>query len=387
MRVIAGTGVSRQQEADAAGREAATQALEQLHGQPPALVIVYTTIRYDRPALLAGIRSVTGDALLVGATTSGEFAAGEHLGYGEGVAVLCLTAGHYRFAAASAAHVRGHLTDAGQRIARDAKAAAGASPHAAVFVLADSLLGDLQQLMQGVYRITGPKVALCGGAAGDEMQFKASFVFHNDEVIEEGAVALWIASDHPMHVVMRHGWQPLGMPLLVTRAEGIEILELGGRPALPVYEAELGKPLATVSPEEFWATSIHYPFGILQTDGSTVIRMARRKTERGSLLIQGCVPPSGSAVQVMTGSADGLMNVAEEVVSGALAGVPDPAVVLVFSCAARAAIYGARRGEEPARVQAAAGEIPTFGFFCCGEFARTAGVLSTHNATLTGIAL
>ena len=41
----------------------------------------------------------------------------------------------------------------------------------------------------------------------------------------------------------------------------------------------------------------------------------------------------------------------------------------------------------PAGTAASAGGVPTFGFYCCGEFARTAGVLGTHNATLTGLAL
>ena len=32
----------------------------------------------------------------------------------------------------------------------------------------------------------------------------------------------------------------LGVPLLVTRAEGIDIIELDGRPAATVYEEQLG---------------------------------------------------------------------------------------------------------------------------------------------------
>jgi hypothetical protein len=61
--------------------------------------------------------------------------------------------------------------------------------------------------------------------------------------------------------------------------------------------------------------------------------------------------------------------------------------LLAFSCAARAMIFRDRAPEEAARLQAAAGDIPTFGFYCCAEFARTAGVLGTHNATLTALAL
>ncbi len=77
----------------------------------------------------------------------------------------------------------------------------------------------------------------------------------------------------------------------------------------------------------------------------------------------------------------------DEIASTALDAHPRPGVLLVFSCAARAAIFGERTSEEPRLLQAAAGEIPTFGIYCCGEFARTAGVLGTHNATLTALAL
>jgi hypothetical protein len=253
-------------------------------------------------------------------------------------------------------------------------------------LLVDSLAGDLQQLVQGVYRITGPKVAITGGAAGDDLKFERTFVFHDDQIIEGGAVALWISSEQPLHVVTRHGWEPIGIPMLVTRAEGTEIIELGGRPAAAAYEEQLGFAPGQLSADEFWGTSIIHPFGLLQSDGKSVIRVARSKTEQGTLRIQGCVPPTGSAVQVMSSSAEALLDVANEVAGEALAG-KEAGVLLIFSCAARAVILGPRAFEESQRLQAVAGETPTFGVYCCGEFARTAGVLGTHNATLTALAL
>jgi hypothetical protein len=387
MNIQAGIGCSKNRQAALAGVEAATSALAGLAGERPALIIVFTTPRYDLPALIEGIRSVTGTARLIGATGSGEIIQGRHLGFGGGVSVLALTAGPYRFGVASAADITGNLDRAGQAITRESKAAAGPSPHAAVVLLADCLAGDLQQLVQGVYRITGPKVAISGGAAGDELKFERTFVFHDDRVIEGGAVALWIASETPVKVVTRHGWEPIGIPLLVTRAEGTEIIELGGRPAAEAYEEQLGFAPGQLSADKFWGTSIVHPFGLLQSDGTAVIRVARSKTEQGTLRIQGCVPPTGSAVQVMGSSVEALLDVADEVAAVALADQPDAGVLLVFSCAARAVILGSRLSEEAQRLQSAAQETPTFGFYCCGEFARTAGVLGTHNATITALAL
>jgi hypothetical protein len=387
MKICAGTGLSILQDAVEAGREAATMAIADLSGEQPALVFVFTAPRYDLPALLAGVRSVTGDAQLVGATGSGEIVRGQYMGFGGGVAVLVMSAGSYRFGIASASHVKGKLDQAGQQIARESRSKVGTSPHAAIILLADSLLGDLQQLVQGVYRITGPRVAIFGGAAGDEQKFIKTFVFHDGQVIEEGVVALWIASEHPLQVVCRHGWEPVGLPLLVTRAEGTEIIELGGRPAAVVYEEQLGLPPGQLSPDKFWDTSIHHPFGLIQSDGTTVIRVARSRTSQDSLRIQGCVPPTGSAVQVMLGNAETLLNVAWEVADVALDQKPDAGVLLTFSCAARANIFGENTPEEARRLQSVAGDIPIFGFYCCGEFARTSGVLGTHNATLIALAL
>jgi hypothetical protein len=385
--LITGVGSSTANDGTEAGKEAASKAVAALGGMPPALVITFTTPRYDLQALLTGIRSITGQALLVGATGSGEIVNGKHMGFGAGVGVVAMTAGPYRFGIASASNIHGNLDQTGQLLARESRASAGSSPHAAILLLVDQLAGDLQQLVQGVYRITGPNICITGGAAGDEQKFIRTFVFHNDKVVEKGAVALWIASQQPLKAITGHGWKPIGIPLLVTRAEGTEIIEIGGRPAATVYEEQIGFAPGQLPAEKFWNTSILHPLGLLQSDGSTVIRVARSKNEQGVLKIQGCVPPAGSAIQVMSGSATTLLNIVGSVAKSALDIHNDPKVLLVFSCAARATILGKQTSEETALLQAAAGTVPTFGFYCCGEFARSAGVLATHNATLTTIAL
>ncbi len=175
--------------------------------------------------------------------------------------------------------------------------------------------------------------------------------------------------------------------MLVTRAEGTEIFEIGGRPAGDVYEEQLGFGPGQLNVEDFWGKSIQHPLGLLQPDGSTVIRVARTKTEQGTLRIQGCVPPSGSAVQVMTGTTDSLLSIVGGVAKAALSENPNAGVLLAFSCAARSRLFGERTVEEAQLLHAAAGNIPTFGVYCCGEFARTVGVFGTHNATLTVLAL
>jgi hypothetical protein len=385
-RLRAGTGLSRNPDAFAAGREAAAAAVGRLEGEAPALVLVFSTPRLDARDLLRGVRAASGDALLVGSTGSGELVGAEYLGLGQGVGVLALTAGPYRYGAASVGHVGPRLEEVGRDVARRARAQAGESPHGAVLLLADQLQTDLQGLAQGVYKVGGPRVSMAGGGAGDEYQNVHSLVFHGDEVVEQGVVALWIASDDPLPVVTAHGWRPFGTPMLVTRGEGSTVLELGGRPAIPVYAEQIGRTLEELAPETFLATSVMYPLGLLQGDGSRVIRLSYARSGDG-LVIHGCLPPSGCAVQVMTATVEELLAVGDEVIPAALRSRPDPSVVLAFSCAARAFIFGDRVGEEAPRLQRLAGDVPVFGLYTHAEFARTAGVLATHNETLTALAL
>jgi hypothetical protein len=70
MATKAGVGKSLEPDAAEAGAQAAKIALE-AGGGPAGLVLVASTMGYDQPALLAGVRSVTGDAPLVGCTGAG----------------------------------------------------------------------------------------------------------------------------------------------------------------------------------------------------------------------------------------------------------------------------------------------------------------------------
>ena len=388
MNVHAGTGSHQfQDNAFEAGQLAARKAMQALRNDEPSLVLVFCTPRFNLPELLAGVRSVTGSALLIGSTSSGEIVKGQYLGFGAGVGVTVMTSGDYRFGSASSESVKGNLDTVGQSLARTSRDMAGPSRNGAIMLLVDCLAGDLQELIRGVYRITGPKISIAGGAAGDDLKFAATFVFHNDKIIQGGAVALWVASENPIPVITRHGWEPIGFPMLVTRAEGTEIIELGGKPAAIAYEEQLGFKPGELSIQDFWSTSIVHPFGLLQSDGTSVIRVARSKTEKNSLMIQGCVPPTGSAVQVMSSSPNALINITKEVVHAGLESNSRAGLILAFSCAARAVILKERAAEEAIELQHAAGNIPTFGVYCCGEFARTAGALGTHNATLTALIL
>lgn len=387
-RVSAGVGTSESTDAVEAGRAATAAALSRLAGKTAGLILVYASVRYDLSALLGGVHEIAGDTPVVGATSSGHFYSGELMPPGRGVAVLALTEGPYRFGTGAVTGLSVDAFAAGRAVARAARTAAGpdSAPHSALLIFADGLAGDQQTLLNGAHKVVGAAVPVVGGAAGDDRLLSKTFVFHGDQVLTDAVVAIWIDSPWPLTVVAGHGWQPIGLPLLVTKVDGTAVYEIAGRPATEVFNEItvahlLGDDVRSGDPAGYKST---HAFGLIQPDGSHLIRGAYQ-TDDG--LIRTFAPlPAYAAVEVVSCGQDDLLEVIDEIVPRALDG-REAGVLLAFSCVARLDILGDRSSEEPARLQAVAGAAPTFGFFTYGEFARTGSVAGYHNATLAAIAL
>ncbi len=383
-----GTGSSDDASAAEAGRRAATEAVAALAGRPPSLVLVYASVRYDLPELLAGVRSVTGSAPLAGATSAGHFIGRHVAGPGEGVAVLVLAGGPYRFGVAVAEGMAAGARAVGADVARSARVAAGAADdqvHAALLLLTDGLGGDQQAVLAGAHSVAGARVPVVGGAAGDDRRMHRTSVFCGDRVLSDAAVGVWIASTRPLHVTSGHGWSPVSLPQVVTRAEGLVVHEIGGRRATDVYAEYADLSAGEVmrrSDGLVWQAS--YALGVLQHDGSHLVRGVF-PTADGPL--HSFTPiPELSAVQVMSADVPAVLGVVEDVVGRAIVH-GDERVLLTFDCTARMDILGTHLHEEVASLQDAAGTVVPFGFYTYGEFARTRGVGGVHNATLTALAL
>jgi hypothetical protein len=380
-----GTGTSLLPDAVEAGRQAAAQAVAGLGDEAPALLLVYASLRYDLPALLRGVRSECADTPLVGASSIAQFGNGEMTPPGAGISILALSAGPYRFGVSSVTGLRDTPFEAGVELARVAQAAVGSRRGSGALLLhADGLSGDLQSLLNGVYRVAGAAVPVVGGAASPDWSMTETLVFHDDQVLRDAAVAVWIDSDDPVTVVCAHGWRSSGLPLLVTKVDGQLVHELGGRPADEVYRENFRLPDRANEgrgEDGFYAS---HAFGLIEPDGSKLIRGAFIDDDK-QLRTFAPLPPF-SAVEVMSCDQDDLLDISEKVVNDALAG-GGRSVMLAFSCMARLQILGERSGEEVSRLQAAAGGVPTFGFYTAGEFARTTSVSGYHNATIAALAL
>jgi len=175
----------------------------------------------------------------------------------------------------------------------------------------------------------------------------------------------------------------------VTRSAGHVLYELGGQPALEVYERFLGKHA-----DRLPAVGVEYPLGLMekldncQEDGYFLLRATMSVNRQdGSITFAGEIP-EGAQVRLTCGDIDSVLRAAEEAAGMALVGLEgrQPAMLFYYSCMARKIILGRRTGEELQLVRELIGpDVPTIGFYTYGEFCplRPGGCSYLHNETVT----
>src|SRR5690606_31464952 len=127
-----------------------------------------------------------------------------------------------------------------------------------------------------------------GGLAGDGTAFEETLVGLNDVPASNRIAAIGLYSRHlRVGFGSSGGWIPFGPERMVTRAEGHELFELDGQPALALYKKYLGDAAA-----ELPTSALRFPLSVRPAGGSAaVVRTPHRIDEAtGSLDFAGDIP-------------------------------------------------------------------------------------------------
>lgn len=358
-------------------------------GRDPRLVVVFASIARDLPAVLRGVRSVTGDTPLVGCSTHSELWRG---GPSDG-SVLVTVLGGDGFAVTTAAvsDVAGRQRDAGTELAREVRSVDPARPQSALLMFTDSLLRDQEEVLRGIYEVFGASVPVVGGAAADRWAMDRTFQLIDDEVLHGSAVAALLHSDGPIGIAVGHGWHAVGEPMTVTRCEDGRVLTLDDQPAMDAFLRRADAPAQTYTDvAAFRRFALTRPVGIERRTGTEVRNLCTEVDVPGRSIGGGGQIPQGALVWLMEGDEASILEAASDTCEEAVAalGGAGPLGMLVFSCSALRSVLG-REGtaRESERIVAAAAGAPFAGFHTCGEIARTRGIDGFHNQTHVVLAL
>ncbi len=381
-----GSGMSAASTATMAAREAALQALAALQGQTPKLAIVFASASYaDVESAARTVRGVVGNAQIVGGTSGGCVFGGDQVARlgvsvvligGDGVDVDSRTA---RLGSATLVET---VPAAGQ-IARASDAAAlRGFGHFACLIFAPGILVDGEALVAAVRKGAGAHAQLAGGLTGDDFTLDRSKVFFGDELRDDCVVITGLFTKMPIGIAARHGWAAVGPIRTVTRAEGINLVELDGRPALDVW-LEDARAAGAAPPADRKDIALylanHYELGIAEASAARIADAGdvRELIARAPFGIRGdgamqlsASIAEGLHVRVLHATRGDLLRAASEAAAAAVLRTGSRvAGALVLTCSARLVALGDAFEQEPAEIRRRLG-APIGGACVFGEIAR-----------------
>jgi small ligand-binding sensory domain FIST len=229
-----------------------------------------------------------------------------------------------------------------------------------------------------------PGAPLVGGLASGVQLKRPSWMLLGNELVERGVAAVALTGDVEFDLVVAQGCRPIGDPLIVTKAEGNVLQELGGRSPLEV----LRETLSRCPPEDQRLARSSLFAGLVMNEGRAryvrgdflIRNLLGFDQETGSLVL-GANLRRGQTLQFQlrdatTSDADfqTLLGVLPETDAS-------PRGALLVSCCGRGqGLYG-EPDHDAALVQTMRGPMPLAGFFANGEFGPVDGRNYVHGYT------
>jgi hypothetical protein len=342
-----------------------------------------------RPALKSGeryreLRAMFPDAHILGCSTGGQIR-------NEDITDDEIAAAAIRFDATRLRAVSEHApTPESSRACGEAIGTALAAPDlAGVFVLSDGLNVNGSELVAGIIRAVGERVAVTGGLAGDGADFQETLVGADCAPRKHLVAAVGF---YGPAVRIGHGsaggWDEFGPRRRITRSRGNVLFEFDGEPALDLYERYLGPDDAKGLP----GSGLLFPLRIFdpeRPDHDIVRTILAVDRDARSMTFAGDVP-EGWTAQLMRGNFDRLAAGAAQAARQAAEAVAEKRagdqVAILVSCIGRRLLMGQHIADELEAASAEFGpQVPQLGFYSYGEISphRVSGVCELHNQTMT----
>lgn len=393
MSTSMGTAISKGEDSYEVGRKVAAEAMKKASLGKVDLSIVFASSKYDYDLVVKGVREVTGKAPLIGCSSAGEFT--ETSVEKAGVACAVIGSDTHNFFTSMGRGLRSDEINTLKKAVEDLPSGVNDFPFRSSFVFIDGLAGKGEEATLAACSALGPAVKFSGGAAGDDLKFKETKVFRNDDVASDAVSLCLVASKIPLQIGVNHGHCPISGPLTVTKAKGNILYEVEGEPALSVWKrqtADRAKMVGIDVNNLEDATSIgsfllRYNAG-LSIGNNYKVRTPLSVNEDGSLNFA-CTIIEGSVIRIMESSEEAQISAtktAAELAMKSNRGVK-LAGAIVFDCVCRGIILKEHFSDAVGEIKKVVGPIPLIGFETYGEIAMEIGQLSGFHNTTTVIVL
>ena len=373
-----GAGVSTSTSAADAAVEAAREAGRTLGERDADLAFLFLSAAHSELAADAAraLREELAPVRLVGCVAEGVLGRGRELERGPALAVW---AGSLPGASIDVFHVGVHPLDDGVAV----EGFPQLDDPSLVVLLADPFTFPVSPFLHELNE-RHPGLPLVGGIAAGARRPGAQALIVDDEVYEDGAAGA-VLSGVSVRTVVSQGCAPFGRDAVITSAEGNNVYELAGQPAL----ARLREEIASLPPDQRELAAR----GIL---AGLVIDENKSEYGRGDFLMRGLIGVDDESDALLIGEqvrvgqtlrfhfrdADSADVDLREVLEAGLAGERSVGALL-FTCNGRGTHMFSEPDHDARIVGEAVGESAVAGFFCGGEIGPVGGRAFLHGFTAT----
>ncbi len=374
------------------GKDVAGKALEKMKGEKIHLSIVFCSSEYNYVEVIKGIKEITQNAPLIGCSSAGEFTE-ERVGK-KSVCCALISSNDHKFFLGCGKEFKGNEIEAVKQATGNFSRSVNDYPYLSCLQLIDGLTGKGEEVTLAVSSVLGSLVRLIGGAAGDDLKFKETKVFMDNQINSNTIALCLIASKIPVGIGVKHGHTPLSPALNVTKSAGCILYELNSEPAFEVwkkYTRERAKEQFDINVDklsdftEIGSYLIKYEVGVL-TGIDYKIRIPFSANPDGSLNLV-CPISEDTIIKIMESSKDAQINSAREAARLAVASLRGAKIAgaIIFDCVCRALILKDEFYQVIEAIKEVIGkDVPLIGLETYGEIAMELGQLSGfHNTTTT----
>ncbi|HOY09236.1 MAG TPA: FIST N-terminal domain-containing protein, partial [Candidatus Omnitrophota bacterium] len=278
------TAINKGTDSYTTGKAVAQEALKKLGAAKADLAVVYASSKYDYNQVLKGVNEVTGNALLIGSSSAGEF--NEARADKESVVCGLLASDTHKFFAGMGTGLKADPIAAVNMAKTGLPETLNDYAHKSAILHIDGLAGNGEEASLAGLSELGMDMILSGGAAGDDLQFKETKVFLNNKILSDAVSVCMMFSKKPVAIGVKHGHSPISGPMTITKAKANVVYEIDGKKAFDVWKNavkdELGKTGVDVNrlqdPAEIGSLLIQYEAG-LETGGDYKIRVPLSTSE------------------------------------------------------------------------------------------------------------
>jgi PAS domain S-box-containing protein/diguanylate cyclase (GGDEF)-like protein len=245
-----------------------------------------------------------------------------------------------------------------------------------VIAFSEALKSDSELFLDG-YSSVNQNIPISGGNAGDNYEFKKTFIICEDKIKFDGIVLCTLESDS-LNVYANYslGWNPIGKEMVVTKADNNIIYEIDNIPVKELYEYYLGDKILN----DFPASVIEFPLVKTENEAIVVRSIVSQNGDNG--FVYAGHFSNGDKVKFAIGNVEEILDKAKNLYENIVSSPVE--ATFIYSCSVRKMFLKEQLNYEFGLIEQIA---PASGFFTYGEFYHTQTNNQILNITTTTLSL